>query len=570
MKRIQQAIDRAISALSNMQLEDGRFEGRLSSNTYPTCVYALIKILQAERESARTGTYDTLLDKDLIDWFLRRQTPEGLWSLDLSEVANQNATALVKLILEKIPQKDRRIVDAIDRTPEIAPNSWMVKVFYALCGRLDWDELVSSKTMIYLMKIMLPLMQVLPESLRAKLKPAEQSDPPPVDLFSSSMFEKLFIAEQYTLVPFFLIIELNTQKREEIITELLEWLGEHVLSDGSWFRVGYITGLSVLALIEAQKHGYDDKLTESMVQKGIQWLESIRNQDGGIREAINLNVWDTALSIVALLYCGVSEKDQSIREAARWLVRVQNEDGGWAFSGIENGNLPSDADDTALATLALLRAKIPQNHPSIAKAITWLKSHQAKDGSWGTYVPGQGDVGCVSITSHVLEVSLEVDGFDAEREKAIKWLKKRIEKSGYWSDLWLAKNSYGTASAIAALIKVGEVFATSHTEGFDEIARGVDWLHRAQNPDGGWGENMSGELIDSTAEQTAWSSYALLLANSNDSAALRGVDLLLHTQNKDGSWPSSCVGIYWEMIGGYKDPIYALVFPMLALGTFKG
>jgi hypothetical protein len=109
--------------------------------------------------------------------------------------------------------------------------------------------------MIYKMKVMFPLMRVLPASLRAKLKPAEQTKAPPVDLFLSSMFDKLFIAEQYMLVPIFLIIELNTQKREELLTKLLEWLEKHVLSDGSWFRVGYITGVSVLALIEAQRHG---------------------------------------------------------------------------------------------------------------------------------------------------------------------------------------------------------------------------------------------------------------------------------------------------------------------------
>ena len=462
--------------------------------------------------------------------------------------------------MEQIQQEDRRIVDAIDRTPEISPNSWMVKVFYALCGRYDWNELVSSKMMIYPMKIMLALMQMLPESLRAKLKPAEQTNVPPVELFSSSVFKKLFIAEQYTLVPFFLMLELNTKKREELIAGLLEWLKEHALPDGSWFRVSYITGVSVTSLIEAQRHGYGDDLIESMVQKGIRWLESVRNPDGGIREAINLDVWDTALSVTALLSCGVSPEDLSIKKACQWLIEVQNEDGGWAFSGMKGGNLPSDADDTAVATLALLRSKISQNHPSITKAIRWIKAHQAKDGSWGTYVPGQGDVGCVSITSHALEASLELDGFENEREKAIKWLKKKIEKAGYWSDLWLAKNSYGTASAIAALVKAGKKC--------DAISKGVDWLHRTQNPDGGWGEDMFGEPINSTVEQTAWSSYALLLVNPDDPAAKRGVDLLLETQKKDGSWSPSCVGIYWEVIGGYEDPIYALVFPMLALSAY--
>ena len=78
-----------------------------------------------------------------------------------------------------------------------------------------------------------------------------------------------------------------------------------------------------------------------------------QNPDGGYREALNLNVWDTALSVIAL-----SEVDpdyithtDAIENAAQWLVDQQNEDGGWAFSGMQESALPSDADDTALATL---------------------------------------------------------------------------------------------------------------------------------------------------------------------------------------------------------------------------
>lgn len=564
MKKVQLAIERAVSALIGKQFEDGHFEGKLSSNTYPSCAYSLIEIVQGKT-----------LDPALIDWFLGMQTLKGLWRLDTSNRPDRECTSLARLILEQMPQNNQ-IVKAIDLAPEISPNSWMTKVFYALCNRWDWDDLVSSKLLIYPMKIMLPLMQILPESLRAKMKPAEQPNPPPVDLFQSSVFDKLFIAEQYTLVPIFLIIELNTKKRVRLVADLLEWLKEHVLSDGSWFRVGYITGVSVLALLEAQRHGYGDEVIESMIQKGVRWLESLRNPDGGIREAINLNVWDTALSVVALLACGVSHEEKSIKDASRWLIKVQNVDGGWAFSGMTDDDLPSDADDTALATLALLRSKTAQNHPSVAKAIRWLKAHQAKNGigfdwlirycnqnygCWGTYIPGMGDVGCVSITSHAIEAFLELDGFENEIKNAVKWLERKIDKAGYWSDLWLAKNTYGTASAIAAFIKAGREC--------DAISQGVDWLHRTQNPDGGWGEDMFGNKIDSTAEQTAWSSYALLLANPDDLAAKRGVDFLLEMQNEDGTWSPSNVGIYWEVLGGYDDPIYALVFPMLALAAIS-
>ena len=91
--------------------------------------------------------------------------------------------------------------------------------------------------------------------------------------------------------------------------------------------------------------------------------------------------------------------------------------------------------------------------------------------------------------------------------------------------------------------------------------RGVEWLEHSQNADGGWGEDMFGNPTESTVEQTAWSTYALLLAAPENSAARDGIAFLLKQQRENGSWHEQCVGIYWEIIGGYADPIYASVFP---------
>ena len=113
----------------------------------------------------------------------------------------------------------------------------------------------------------------------------------------------MFIAEQHTLVPVFILIELNTTKRTDVVNSLVVWLKAEyrVLSDGSWFRVNYITALSVLALIEMHNNGSSDSEIPNMIEKGIDWLRGTQNPDGGYREAINLNVWDTALSKLSAL-----------------------------------------------------------------------------------------------------------------------------------------------------------------------------------------------------------------------------------------------------------------------------
>jgi squalene-hopene/tetraprenyl-beta-curcumene cyclase len=277
-----------------------------------------------------------------------------------------------------------------------------------------------------------------------------------------------------------------------------------------------------------------------------------------------LNIWDTALSVISLIESGIPTSDDAIQKACGWLIEQQNPDGGWAFSGLprrqENDrrfmNLPSDADDTALSTLALLKSGFSRAHPTITKGLKWLQEHQGADGSWSTYLPGSGDVGCVSVTAHAIEALTTAGEMEAEIQRAILWLQKNMNKDGYWSDLWLAKNTYGTACALAALIKAGQGDCA-------EVQRGINWLRQAQNSDGGWGEDMLGKPIASTVEQTAWSTYALSLVNPEFAKA--GIEFLLNTQRDSGDWDSSCVGIYWEVIGGYVDPIYSLVFPLLAL-----
>ena len=556
-QNVESAVRHGIAFLLTQQTKAGCFEGRLSSSTFPTCATAWIQLAQGQLPSTAQ-----------IDWFIKNQNADGTWGLDAANHPNSEATLFAKLILEQIAKRQPtpQISQALARSPKYPLNEALNKLAYAAFGAFDWNKLTLSKQMLPVIKLMPRLLKTFP-FLQNHLKPPRHILPP-VDLFGTPMFESLFIAEQYTLVPVFIMIELNTTKRSEIINSLYNWLKSHTLSDGSWFCVNYITALSVLALLELQKQRGDDAELGAMIDRGLAWLETTRNPDGGCREAINLNVWDTGLSVSALSIIDPAEAGDNISSACKWLIEVQNPDGGWAFTGLPDGSLPSDADDTALATLALLRfqGRSAPSESRYAEAVTrgldWLRSQQGKNGSWATYIPGQGDVGCVSITAHAIEALLAAGDMDAEIDRACEWLKGQISSEGYWTDLWLAKHTYGTANAIIALVKSRESLTTSTAS---EIERGVSWLESVQNSDGGWGEDMFGVCRESTVEQTAWATYALLLANPKSQAAEKGLDFLLDRQKSDGSWNAGCVGIYWEVIGGYIDPIYASVFPLLAL-----
>ncbi len=560
------ALTRGTAFLLAQQCEDGSFAGQLSSSTFPSCAYAWIQLARGETP-----------EPALTEWFIENQNEDDGWGLDTANISNAEATRFVYLILEQIHQRapDTPLQKVLASIPKFAPHLALVKLAYAAFNQFDWNALTLSENVLPLMKLARQLTKI--PLLGSRLKPPRHRLPP-VALFNTTLFDALFIAEQHTLVPVFILIELNTTKRPEMIAALVAWLKAHVLSDGSWFRVNYITALSVLALIELQeKWEADEEITE-LIERGIAWLRKTRNPDGGCREALNLNVWDTALSIIALTEVQEdvphnTELTNKVKSAAQWLVEHQNADGGWSFSGLGDSTLPSDADDTALGTLALirsLRVGASTDHSTLDEAIfrgiTWLKMQQGRDGSWSTYQPGQGDVGCVSITTHTIEALLafrESDITDkpnvqTDIQRGIDWLRRQIHRDGYWRDLWLSKDTYGTACAITALVKSG-------LSDLPEVNRGIEWLERTQNADGGWGEDMFGNPTESTVEQTAWSTYALLQVNPENRAAQNGIQHLLEKQRENGSWPEQCVGIYWEIIGGYADPIYASVFPILAL-----
>ncbi|MBD3182298.1 hypothetical protein GF312_08400 [Candidatus Poribacteria bacterium] len=544
----QESINKGASYLLNLQYEDGRFEGEFSASTFPTCAYALTQLeMQGQ------------VDEKLVDWFEEYQNEEGYWGLDVSGGSDNEATLFAQLALMEILNTghEEKIEEILSKVPDLDLKLWIIKIMYARCGRYDWKDLQAPWHISTAMRIGEAIMPILPKSMLANFKPPEEYAPP-VRLFGSKAFNEMFIAEQYTLVPLLLIIETHTQKRDHAIKTLGDWLLRNQCIDGSWFRVGLISLISLMALMDAKACGYNHLDLETSIEKAYEWSQKLRTFDGGCREAINLNVWDTALSVISLNFVDDDKYDKQIRKAAKWLKENQNDDGGWPFSGLPAGGLPSDADDTALSVSAMLKSGIDKHDPVIQNGLKWLLRKQSENGSWGTYRPGAGDTSCVSVTCHAIDAFLDAGGFENEVEKALDWLRMEISEDGYWSDLWLAKNTYGTSLAITAFVKAGK-------GDIEEVERGVRWLHKSQNPDGGWGEDMAGNLKESTVEQTAWSTQALLMVDPKSSTALKGLKYITENQKDDGHWPQACVGIYWEVIGGYSNPVNPMVFALNAL-----
>jgi squalene-hopene/tetraprenyl-beta-curcumene cyclase len=309
-------------------------------------------------------------------------------------------------------------------------------------------------------------------------------------------------------------------------------------------------------------------------------------------------VWDTALSLIGAADAGLPAKSAESRAAVRWLLEkevrqpgdwaktVRAEPGGWFFE-YRNAFYP-DTDDTSMVLIALSRTG-HADHPAAGRAVRWLLAMQNRDGGWAafdrdidnqvlTQVPfadhnAMLDPSCPDITARVLE-ALSHYGHRAGEpavDRAIAFISRTQEPDGAWFGRWGVNYVYGTWQVLAGLAAVG----------FDMTApmcrRAVRWLKDAQNADGGWGETC-GSYDDpslagqgpSTASQTAWAVLGLIAAGEADTPEVRaGVEYLLGTQRADGGWTEEpFTGTGFPKVFYLKYHLYPVYFPLMALGRY--
>ena len=195
--------------------------------------------------------------------------------------------------------------------------------------------------------------------------------------------------------------------------------------------------------------------------------------------------------------------------------------------------------------------------PAVQRAIKWLLAMQNSDGGWAAFdrdinrtvlekVPfadhnAMQDPSCPDITGRVLEC-LSWHGFRNSHpmvRRAIQYIKSRQEPEGCWFGRWGVNYIYGTMCVLRGLDAIG----VDNHEPY--VQQAAEWLRSVQNPDGGWGESCASYMDDSlrgrgpsTASQTAWALLALVATGSRDyeRSIRRGVGFLIDTQREDGTW----------------------------------
>jgi squalene-hopene/tetraprenyl-beta-curcumene cyclase len=235
-------------------------------------------------------------------------------------------------------------------------------------------------------------------------------------------------------------------------------------------------------------------------------------------------------------------------------------------------------------------ASLRSTHPtsgrtSIDAGVRWLLDLQNRDGGWPTFCRGWGklpfDRSAPDLTAHALralactclpspfgrgaggEGSAAHAGTARAIRKGLSYLARVQQADGSWTPLWFGNQSapeqhnpvVGTALVLRAL----ELFDPHGAS----AVQGVRYLLAAQNGDGGWG-GAGG--VASSAEETALAVAALTPWRSEpaaEAAIAGGVKHLLENiRAVDGPRP---IGLYFSRLW-YSEQMYPLVWTIEALG----
>ena len=220
------------------------------------------------------------------------------------------------------------------------------------------------------------------------------------------------------------------------------------------------------------------------------------------------DVDDTAFVLMALQrvrFPDPARMEAAVRRGIQWLLSMQNRDGGWAAFDRDNSkgflcNIPfadhnamldpSTADVTARVLECLGRFGWSANHPAIQRAVEFLLKDQCEDGSWF----GRWGVNYVYGTSGVLR-SLETVSLTAKEycQRAVRWLRSVQKADGSFGESlrsYTEPHTKGEGTSTASQTAWGLIGLLAGAEASDPaIEKAVSYLVDEQNADGSWSES---------------------------------------------------------------------------------
>ena len=359
--------------------------------------------------------------------------------------------------------------------------------------------------------------------------------------------------------------------RRIITSPVLEKLASIQPDHGGFLEATPLTSFVAMGLIS--RFGRD----QPVAAKCLGFLRQSQRAEGSWPIDTNLSVWLTTAAVAALGAAGELPRIDA-RRTAGWIADQQYQTqhpytqaapGGWGWTHLPGG-VP-DADDTAGAIIALAELGHAEG---IDAGAEWLLALQNRDGGWPTFCRGWGklpfDKSAPDLTAHALRALCCAAPPDMRHllphaiRAGLNYLGTVQQADGSWIPLWFGNQGapehsnpvLGTSRVLRALERLAPRSPLA--------SRGVEYLLRSQNADGGWGGAVA---VPSSQEETALAVAALAPWGempATSAAIFRGVEYLVQGLDRSGDWPRP-IGLYFSHLW-YSESLYPLIWTIEALG----
>jgi squalene-hopene/tetraprenyl-beta-curcumene cyclase len=248
---------------------------------------------------------------------------------------------------------------------------------------------------------------------------------------------------------------------------------------------------------------------------------------------------DTAAVAYAMHKSGDKIFDKTVQRAVEWICGMQSRNGGFA-------SFDADNDHAYLNEIPFA------DHGALLDPPT-------ED------VSGR----CVMLLAQLATPSQ----CQSVEKKCLDYLFRSQQPDGPWYGRWGTNYIYGTWSVLMGLEEAG--IGEEH----EAVRRAAAWLKSVQRTDGGWGEGCDtyfepskrGQGERSTSFHTAWALLGLMSSGEAHSSSVQcGIQFLLRAQQPDGFWGDpefNAPGfprVFYLKYHGYDK-----YFPLLALARYR-
>jgi len=580
-KRVERAYLSSREKLLSSRLPGGWWEGELSSSALSTAV-AVAALIAAKVDAPK------LVENGLL-WLKDHQNADGGWGDTTISFSNISTTLLVKsafyisgrqqeyfLNLEKTDQwlaanygnSGKELAEALrQRYGKDHTFSVPILTTCALAGLVDWDEVPA-----------LPFeLACLPQSLYRFLGL-------PVVSYALPALIAIGVCIHHcnpsSFSPLRLFRNVCTRRALKVLKNIQP-------VNGGFLEATPLTAFVTLSLSATGRENHD------VVKKGVAFLLDSVRSDGSWPIDTNLATWVTTLAVNSLAAADDLECLGQTDSLVEWIKGQQYENihpytgaepGGWGWTPLP-GCVP-DADDTPGALLALTNLK---EKPAewLRAGVRWLSGLQNTDSGIPTFCHGWSNLpfdrsGC-DLTAHMLRaiapwypeggtenIDPELHSVEVELEKlydgGLTYLRENQNSDGSWLPLWFGNQHeesetnpvYGTCRVLAAFRDLG-LWEELHAR------KGVRFLEKAQNEDGGWGGAYG---CPSSVEESSLALEILWDMDCDPKVFEKGLLWLINASENDQILKVAPIGFYFAKLW-YFEKLYPIIFAVGALGRIR-